>query len=134
MRKCFLRQIARFGIVGVIAFFIDYILLLLLTEVCGFWYLGSAFISCVIALIFNYFASMRYVFTGKEGMSKKKEFTIFIILSIGGIVINEVGMWIAVELCGIFYMLSKILVTCVTMVYNFVTRKVFLDESNEVRT
>lgn len=126
MHKIF-KQLMRFGVIGFIAFSIDYGLLFSLTEVCGVWYLLAALISCTVSLLFNYFASMKFIFSGKEGMSKKKEFAIFIALSIIGIGINELGMWLLVDIAGIFYLLAKILVTCVTMVYNFMSRKIFLD-------
>ena len=52
-------QFMKFGVVGVIAFVIDYGLLALLTEVFGVNYLVSATISFTVSVIFNYLASMR---------------------------------------------------------------------------
>ena len=125
--KKLIMQIMKFGIVGVIAFFIDYGVMVLLTEVFGIWYLLSAMISFVVSVIFNYLASMKYVFSGKEGMSKKKEFVIFVILSVIGLGINQLGMWLMVDKLIIHYMISKIFVTGIVMVWNFVTRKIFLE-------
>lgn len=125
--KKLLAQIMKFGIVGVIAFFIDYGMMILLTEVFNVWYLLSSMISFVVSVIFNYIASMKYVFSGKEGMSKRKEFVIFVILSVIGLGINQFGMWLMVDKLLIHYMLSKIFVTAVVMVWNFVTRKIFLE-------
>jgi len=117
----------KFGIVGVIAFIIDYGVLIFLTEVCGVYYLLSSMISFVVSVIFNYLASMKYVFSGKDGMSKQKEFIIFVILSVIGLGINQLGMWIMVDKLNIFYMFSKIFVTAVVMVWNFVSRKICLE-------
>lgn len=126
MKKLF-NQIMKFGIVGVIAFIIDYGVLIFLTEVCGVYYLLSSMISFVVSVIFNYLASMKYVFSGKDGMSKQKEFIIFVILSVIGLGINQLGMWIMVDKLNIFYMFSKIFVTAVVMVWNFVSRKICLE-------
>ena len=93
-----LAQIAKFGVVGVIAFVIDYGLLALLTEAFGVNYLVSATISFTVSVVFNYVASMRYVFTHKEGMSRRREFIIFVVLSVIGLVINNACMWAGVEL------------------------------------
>lgn len=117
----------KFGVVGVIAFCIDYGLLAFLTEVFGINYLVSATISFTVSVIFNYIASMRYVFTHKESLSKRKEFIIFVILSVIGLIINNACMWAGVELFGIHYLITKIGATAVVMVWNFVTRKIFLD-------
>ena len=126
-------QIAKFGVVGAIAFVIDYALLALLTEVFGMNYLVSATISFTISVIFNYIASMRYVFTHKEGVSRRREFTIFVVLSVIGLLINNSCMWIGVELMGIHYLIVKIGATAIVMIWNFVTRKIFLDAGNKAR-
>ena len=120
-------QFMKFGVVGVIAFVIDYGLLALLTEVFGVNYLVSATISFTVSVIFNYLASMRYVFTHKEDMSRRREFVIFVVLSVIGLSINNLCMWAGVELLGIHYLITKIGATAIVMVWNFVTRKIFLD-------
>ena len=120
-------QFMKFGVVGTIAFFIDYGLLALLTEVFGVWYLASATISFTVSVIFNYLASMRYVFTHKEDMSRRREFVIFVVLSVIGLLINNICMWAGVEVFGWHYLLVKIGATAIVMVWNFVTRKIFLD-------
>lgn len=125
--KKLITQIIKFGIVGVLAFFIDYGVMILLKEVFGIWYFLAAMISFTMSVVFNYIISMRYVFSGKEGMSKKKEFVIFIILSVLGLIINQLGMWILVDVVDIDYRISKFFVTAIVMVWNFVTRKIFLE-------
>lgn len=122
------KQFAKFGIVGVIAFFIDYGTMLLLTELFGVDYLISTTAGFILALIFNYFASMRFVFERREGMSRKRE---FIVLSVIGLGVNDVLMFATVDLLGIDYRISKIAVTAIVSVYNFITRKVFLEEKNQ---
>ena len=125
--KKLIAQFMKFGVVGVIAFCIDYGILALLTEVFGVNYLVSATISFMVSVVFNYVASMRYVFTHKEGMSKRREFIIFVVLSVIGLGINNLCMWAGVELFGIHYLITKIGATAIVMVWNFVTRKIFLD-------
>ena len=57
--KKLIEQIMKFGIVGVIAFVIDYGLMVLLTEVFGVNYLISATVSFIVSVTFNYFARGR---------------------------------------------------------------------------
>lgn len=125
--KKLLAQFMKFGVVGVIAFVIDYGLLALLTELFGINYLVSATISFTASVVFNYVASMRYVFTHKEGMSRRREFVIFVVLSVIGLLINNGCMWAGVELLGVHYLLTKIVATAIVMIWNFVTRKIFFD-------
>ena len=117
----------KFGVVGAIAFVIDYGLLALLTEVFGIHYLVSATVSFTVSVIFNYLASMRYVFTHKEGMSRRREFVIFVTLSVIGLLINNACMWVGVEMFGWHYLIVKIGATFIVMIWNFVSRKVLLD-------
>lgn len=126
MKKLF-KQLMKFGVVGVIAFVIDYGLMIILAEIFGVNYLASATISFVASVAFNYAASMRYVFTHKEGMSKRREFIIFIVLSVIGLGINDLCMWLGTSLLSVDYRITKIAATAVVSAWNFVTRKKFLD-------
>lgn len=125
--KKLIAQFMKFGIVGVLAFIIDYGLMILLTEAFGVPYLVSTTISFIVSVIFNYVASMRYVFKRKDDMSRRREFIIFVALSVIGLVINDVFMWLMTDQLFIDYRFSKIVVTFIVAVWNFVTRKIFLE-------
>ena len=126
--KKLIAQFMKFGVVGFIAFFIDYGLLAFCTEVLGINYLVSATIGFCVSVVFNYIASMRYVFTHKQGMSRRREFVIFVCLSVIGLLINNACMWAGVELLGVHYLVVKIGATIIVALWNFVSRKVLLDE------
>lgn len=128
MKKLF-SQLIKFGLVGGIAFLIDYGIMVFLTEVFKIPSLISAAISFTVSVIFNYIASVKWVFdVDKEKNSKTKELVVFILLSIVGLGINELIMWIMDKEFGIYYMISKIVATIVVMCYNFITRKLFLEK------
>lgn len=130
MRKL-MKQIIKFGAVGFLCFFIDYGFMVLFTEGLHLHYLLSSGMSFTISVIVNYVLSMKYVFQGKEDTSKTAEFLIFVILSVMGLGINQLVMWITVDKLGIFYMISKIGATAVVMVWNFVSRKVLLEKHEQ---
>ena len=122
-----IKQIFKFGIVGGIAFVIDYILLYVLTEFVGIHYLISSIISFTVSVIFNYILSIKWVFDVKKKQGTK-EFLIFIILSVIGLVINSLIMYLMVDIINIHYMISKLVSTFIVMIYNFITRKIFIEK------
>lgn len=123
-------QFMKFGVVGVIAFAIDYGVLMLLSQLLGMEPVLAAGISFTVSVVFNYLASMKYVFTHREGMSRRREFVTFVILSVIGLGINELIIWVGTMRFGtgaFAVTAAKVVATAIVMVYNFVTRKIFLD-------
>lgn len=127
MMKKLLAQIIKFGLVGFLCFFIDYGIMIFLTEILDVHYLLSSGISFTVSVIVNYMLSMTYVFDTVKGKQIKK-FIIFVVLSVIGLGINQTLMWFCVDILKIFYMISKIGATAIVMVYNFITRKVILED------
>lgn len=128
--KGLIEQFLKFGVVGAIAFLIDYGVLMLLSQVIGMDPVISASISFVVSVVFNYAASMHYVFTRRDDISRRREFTIFVILSAIGLVINEIIMVIGVNVLGdsaLMVTITKLVATAIVMVWNFVSRKKWLD-------
>lgn len=126
--KKLIMQIIKFGMVGGLCFLIDYGVMIFLTEVFNINYLISSGISFTVSVIVNYVLSMRFVFETEQDDSAMKKFIIFVVLSIIGLIINQILMWILVDKIGIFYMISKIGATVIVMVYNFITRKLILEK------
>lgn len=128
--KKLIEQILKFGVVGIIATVIDFGVLYVLSQPLGMDPVISAGISFCVSLVFNYVASMRYVFTHREDMSRSREFVIFLVLSLIGLAINEVIMAAGVTVLGssaLAVMGTKVLATAIVMVWNFVSRKKWLD-------
>ena len=138
--KNLLNQIIKFGIVGLFCFLIDFGITTGFTNLLGIHYLISKFLGFVVSAVVNYLLSIKFVFTQKKEMDKKKEFTVFLILSAFGLLINEIVMYLCID--GIYarsgqlqelvshanlVALSSILATGIVMVYNFISRKLFLE-------
>ena len=121
-------QIIKFGFVGGTSFLIDAGILFLLTEFVGVHYLISGAISFTASVIYNYILSIKWVFDAKEDVNKVQELAVFIGLSVIGLGLNQLFMWLFVDIFHIYYMLSKIIATAIVMVYNFVTRKILIEK------
>lgn len=150
--KKLVEQIMKFGAVGFLCFFIDYLVGLVVLHVMlgvgvfgeNSFSMGSQIGSALgftVSVIVNYILSFKFVFERKEDMNRKAEFVIFIILSIIGLGLNQVVMWICTVLVynnvewiqkllgyGLAFTVAKVIATAIVMVYNFVTRKIFLEK------
>lgn len=125
--KNLIKQIMRFGVVGVISFLVDYGILYVLTEKANIYYLLSAGISFTVSVVINYLLSMSWVFKSNKKRGKKEEFIIFIVLSLGGLLLNQVMMYVFVDYMNVYYLLAKIVATAIIMIYNFTSRKLILE-------
>lgn len=126
MNNKLLNQILKFGVVGGLAFIIDYGILYLLTEFCGIPSLLSAAISFIVSVIFNYILSIKWVFDVNKKQTAN-DIIVFMVLSTIGLGINELIIYIG-NILGIYYMISKIGATAIVMIYNFITRKIFVEK------
>ena len=136
-KKLFL-QMFKFLLVGGLAFVIDYVTLIICKEVFNIPVLISAAIAFTVSVVVNYILSVKWVFDVDEDKSKTKNFILFILFSVMGLGINVFIMWQGeLLLQKIFannqmlydkaYMIVKIFATAVVMVFNFITRKSFLE-------
>ena len=80
--KNLLAQIAKFGVVGVLCFFIDfglYTISNVIFRATGFaaaftyYYLIAGLIGFSVSMIVNYLLSMKYVFERRDNLKKKKK-------------------------------------------------------------
>ncbi len=138
--KNLMEQILKFGVVGAFCFLIDFGLTAGLANFAGVHYLISKLIGFVVSAVVNYILSIKFVFTRKKEMDKKKEFTIFLILSAFGLLINEAVMYICIDGIyahtrvlrnlvsdGMMVSISSVVATGIVMIYNFISRKLFLE-------
>ena len=126
MKKLIL-QLIKFGIVGVIAALIDFGVLMFLKELMHTDVLLASALSFSASVVVNYILSMLFVFQGAE-KDKSKEFVVFVALSIGGLLLNQLVMWIGAELLTAYYLWVKVFACIFVSTYNFVTRKIFLEK------
>lgn len=138
--KNIISQFLKFGVVGVICFIIDFALYNLCNYI-GFNYLISGVVGFVASVIANYLLSMKYVFKHNENLSRTKEITIYIILSVIGLILNEIILYLLIDKLyfgfitnlfshDLWKVIAKLISTGIVMVYNFVSRKIFIEGRN----
>ncbi len=120
-------QMLKFSVVGITAFLIDYVLLWVFTEFVGFDYTVSNILSYTIGTIYNYVLSVRWVFSVRSKHSQRVIFIVFVVLSLIGLGLNQLLLVVLVELGGWGYMLAKLVASIIVSIYNYVTRKIYLE-------
>lgn len=120
------QEFIKYFISSGIAFVIDFFMLYILTEFGHIYYVISATLSFIAGLITVYILSTKWVFKGRKLTSRYKEFIIFSIIGVIGVIINSSGIWFATEKLRLHYLESKIAVTFIVFIWNFSARKFIL--------
>ena len=122
-----INKIVRFIIVGGIATIIDFVFLYVFKEFLNFNVIIANTLSFIISVTYNYIASVTWVFDIDINRNKKIQFILFIIFSAIGLIINNLILHVLTDIISIHYLISKVIATGIVMVFNFITRKLFLE-------
>lgn len=122
-----LMQVLKFLIVGGIATIIDYAIFFLLHEIIGIGTIISNIISFTVSVIYNYTASVKWVFEVDKSKDKKQQFIIFIVFSIIGLLLNTGIVYLCTDIIKLYSLIGKVIATSIVMIFNFITRKLFLE-------
>lgn len=126
--KKLIAQLMKFVLVGGLSFVLDFIIYYILTNFFSFYYLVAGFFSFSLSVIFNYLMSMKYVFKSKDDLKKTHEFVIFVTLSVMGLGLNLLSLYLLVDIFSMNDLIAKVFVAGIVMIFNFVTRKIFLEQ------
>ena len=119
MNKKLVIQIFKFGIVGGVATIIDLSVYYLLFNIFKINPLIANIGAFLISVIYNYLASVKWVFDVNNEKSKKRMFFDFIVFSIIGLVLTELIIFIGIKHFNMNPMFIKIIATAIVMVFNF---------------
>lgn len=126
----FFLQFFRYIFVGGTSFLIHFFSFYIFTNICGIYYLISGILAFLIAVIVNYLLSTKWVFNQYNIENRVIEFNLFLIISMIGLVINEIVLYIFTDLVGVNHLISLIIAACVAWLWNFVARRrLFYGES-----
>ena len=120
-----IKQLCSFGIVGVVAFLIDYGIMNILYTKLGCTLLIANTCGFIISTIVNYILSKKHVFD----MKTSNAFVKFTVLSVLGLMINNLTMILCIDYMKLITLVAKIIATLVCMIWNFVTKKALLEKA-----
>lgn len=123
-------KIVKFVIVGGIATLISGIIFFLCDHFLKMSVLISNTIAFSISVIYNFWASCKYVFDVDKDKNRAKIFTEFIVFALLGYFLTELLLWLMADVMKWNHMLAWVIATVIVMVFNFVTRQIFLEKKD----
>lgn len=121
-----IRQFTQYVLVGGLAFVVDFAALFLLTENVGLHYLVSASMAFLLGLLTNYLLCIAWIFDYRSVKNPAKEFAIFSLIGIAGLLLNNFLMFILTEFVNFHYLVSKVAAAALILIFNFSLRRSLL--------
>lgn len=122
-------QFFRYLFVGGFSALADILTLFFCASVLHIYYLLAAALAFIVGNIVNYFLSIAWVF--KSSGQVKKELLFFTIIGLGGLVLNELIIWISVEFFHLYYLIAKLVAVALIVFYSFSLRRILLMKLND---
>ena len=119
-----LLQYFRYLICGGTATVTDVVLLYALTHFLHFNNLVAAACGFCIGIAINY--SLNIVLVFKSSGKVKKEFPVFALIGIGGLLWTEAIIWLLVDKMNLYLLAAKLIAILVVLQWNFFMRKKFV--------
>jgi len=119
-------EFLRYFLVSIVSLGIDFFLLYILTSVAGIYYLFSAVLSYLAGLFVNYFLSTYWVFSKRKLKSRTTEFSVFALIGLAGLGVNELLMWVFTGVLLLNYLVSRIFSAGIGYVWKYFVRKYLL--------
>jgi len=117
-------QFVRYFFVGGIAAVVNIGSLSLFVELFGINYLLSNVLAFILGTLVNYVLSKKIVFMQDTSINKVIEIMMYVIIGVLGLGFDTLMLWVFTSKFKIYYLLSKIISTMLTFIWNFFARKI----------
>ena len=105
---------------------VDFITVILLTELLAIWYVTSNVIGAALGAITNFLLGRYWVFDSTEKKIYNQAFRYFLV-ALGSLLLNTFGLYILTEYTSLHYIVSKIIVAVlIAFTFNFFLQKNFV--------
>ncbi len=115
-------QLFRYIFLGNISNIVDFSSLYILTDLIKVHYVVSSAISFIIGVLINYIINVKWIFQ-RGKYSFHNELMLIIIVSLVGMYLSIIIIYVLVEYIHLHYMVSKIISAILVMFWNFYSRK-----------
>jgi putative flippase GtrA len=120
-QKLAIEMISRFLLVGGLATFIHYVILIFLVRVAGINEVIATTLGYSISTIFNYLLSRSFTF--RSEVAHGKAFPKFIAVAMVGMAVNGILVWLLVVKLNLHLIFGQMLATTGAMIWNYCANK-----------
>ncbi len=121
-----LTNLFRHQIAGAIAFLVDFVVFVMLTDTLNIWYVPATAIGALVGAVLNFTLSTYWAFSGSKNSLKNQMFK-YVLVSGGSIILNTLLVYLFTDFLSFDEKLSK-LVTAILVgsIYNFLLMRNFV--------
>lgn len=113
-------RIGKFALVGLTGLLISEAVLFFFTEIMGFFYIVSGIIAVEVSVVGNFLMHERWTFSDRERKdSYLRRLGKYNLISIAGMFLNVLFLYILTEFFGIYYLISNILAAFIVFNWNY---------------
>ncbi|MFH1376894.1 MAG: glycosyltransferase family 2 protein [Candidatus Woesearchaeota archaeon] len=124
-KKNVIKEFFKFAIVGGIGTVINVLILYLLTEKVGIYYMLSAIASFIVAMTSNFTLNKVWTFKENIKLNVGKKYLQFGLISVSALLVNLFFLYFFTEILGIYYIVSQILAIGIALIINFLGNKIW---------
>ncbi len=121
-----LTNLFRHQVAGAIAFLVDFVVFVILTDLLNLWYVPSTAIGALVGAVLNFTLSTYWAFSGSKNSLKNQMFK-YVLVSAGSILLNTLFVYLFTDFLSFDEKLSK-LITAILIgsLYNFLLMRNFV--------
>lgn len=119
-------ELPRYFAVSAAALAVDAGCLWLLHDGVGLHFMAANAIAFLLGSVVAYLGSILWVFRNRRMQRPTTEFTLFVAIGLGGLLVNETMLWAGVVLAGSGLVAAKVAAAGSSFAFNFVVRKFLL--------
>lgn len=120
-----LKEILRYGISGVLATVANLLFLKIFIDM-GMYYIFANTISYIIGVILSYILNQKYVFLNSDKHNKKKQFTVFFIMRVLSLIIDNILFYILVTILDFPIYWTRFVLTLIMILVTFIFNKWYI--------
>lgn len=117
------RVISKFVIAGSSAAGAQLLVLYILTDIFGMWYLFSAVCAFIVAVLVSFSSHKWWTFRDRHRESMHRQFTLYLAIQITNLILNIAFIYILVDILGVWYLVSQAIISLILAVVSFLLYK-----------